>query len=81
MKQKEFIADVVEKIKDNERVIGLAVGGSFITKEIDEFSDVDLILVTIDRVAPDFVKMEEYAKSFGKYLNGFTGEHVGERRV
>ncbi|WP_225586939.1 nucleotidyltransferase domain-containing protein [Algoriphagus sp. Y33] len=81
MIQKQFIKQAVERIKDDKNVIGLAVAGSFITKEIDEFSDVDLILVTVDKVAPDFDKMEKYAKSFGNYLNGFTGEHVGERRV
>jgi len=81
MKQKQFIDQVVERIKGDTNVIGLAVGGSFITNEIDEFSDVDLILVTVDKVGDDPVKMENYARSFGDYLNGFTGEHVGEKRV
>ncbi len=81
MKQKEFIKKVVGKIQGDKNVVGLAVAGSFITNEIDEFSDVDLILVTVDKVAPDVKKMVDYAKSFGSYLNGFTGEHVGERRV
>ncbi|WP_157494259.1 aminoglycoside 6-adenylyltransferase [Fulvivirga imtechensis] len=81
MKQQQFIDQVVERIKDDKNVIGLAVAGSFITNEIDEFSDVDLILVTVTRVADDPSKMENYARSFGDYLNGFTGEHVGERRV
>lgn len=81
MKQKQFINQVVERIKDDKNVVGLAVAGSFITNEVDEFSDVDLILVTVDKVSHDLSKMEKYAKSFGDYLNGFTGEHVGERRV
>lgn len=81
MKQKQFIHQVVESIKDDKNVIGLAVAGSLITDEIDEFSDVDLVLVTVDNVSNDFAKMENYAKSFGDYLSGFTGEHVGERRV
>ena len=81
MNQKKFIEQTVEKVKNDKNVIGLAVAGSFITNEVDEFSDVDLILVTVDKIAPDFSKMERYAKSFGNYLNGFTGEHVGERRV
>jgi predicted nucleotidyltransferase len=81
MIQKAFIDTVVTKIKNDHEVIGLAVAGSFITQEIDEFSDVDLILVTRNKIAPDLNKMEAYAKTFGDYLNGFTGEHVGERRV
>lgn len=81
MKQKQFIENVLSKIKADNNVIGLAAGGSFITNETDEFSDVDLILVTADQVAPEIEKMIAYAKSFGDYLNGFTGEHVGEPRV
>lgn len=81
MMQERFIERVVEKVKVDPNVIGLAVAGSYITQEMDEFSDVDLILITTDKVAPDFLKMEQYAKSFGSYLSGFTGEHVGERRV
>ena len=79
--QRKFIEQAVEVIQDDETVIGLAVAGSFITNEIDEFSDVDLILITAEKVAPDIDKMVAYAKRFGKFLNGFTGEHVGERRV
>ena len=79
--QRQFIEKVVEKIKDDQNVIGLAVAGSFITNEVDEFSDVDLILVTVDKVSTDVDKMTAYAKSFGDFINGFTGEHVGERRV
>jgi predicted nucleotidyltransferase len=81
MKQIKFIEQVVDRIRTDKNVVGLAAGGSFITNEIDEFSDVDLIVVTVDKVAPDVEKMVTYAKSFGDYLNGFTGEHVGERRV
>jgi predicted nucleotidyltransferase len=81
MKQKQFIDQVVERIKDDKNVIGLAVAGSFITNEVDEFSDVDLILVTVDKISADVDKMTTYAKSFGNFISGFTGEHVGERRV
>lgn len=79
--QQKFIENVVEKIKDDENVIGLAVAGSFITHEVDEFSDVDLILVTENKISTEVDKMIAYASSFGDYINGFTGEHVGEPRV
>ncbi|MEO5980386.1 MAG: nucleotidyltransferase domain-containing protein, partial [Chryseolinea sp.] len=81
MKQHKFIKQVADKIKTDPNVIGLAVAGSFITKEVDEYSDVDLILVTTEPISVDTTKMVAYAKSFGDYLNGFTGEHVGEPRV
>ena len=66
--------------KDND-IIGLAVGGSWLTNEIDEFSDLDLILVTKTKVSGDKSKMLELAQRLGDFLTGFTGEHVGEPRV
>lgn len=81
MKQKIFVENVVERISTDPNVIGLAAGGSWITNELDEFSDVDLILVTANPVAPNPERMMAYARSFGHFLTGFTGEHVGERRL
>jgi predicted nucleotidyltransferase len=81
MFQKDFINKVVHKIKDDPEVLGLAVAGSFITDETDEFSDVDLVLVTENKIAPDAVKMTEFAKRLGNFISGFTGEHIGDRRV
>lgn len=75
---REFLDYVVEKVKPNPEVVGVAVGGSFITGEVDEFSDVDLILITENRIAPDKEKMMAIAKTFGDFISGFTGEHVGE---
>lgn len=38
---REFLNHVVEEAKSNPEVIGVAVGGSYITGEVDEFSDVE----------------------------------------
>jgi Nucleotidyltransferase domain len=81
MLQNKFASSVVEIIKKDANVIGLAAGGSFITNELDEYSDLDLILITKKKIAGDKEKMLEYAKSFGEFISGFTGEHVGEPRV
>jgi hypothetical protein len=81
MKQKEFASNVVEIIKKDTNVIGLAAAGSFITNEMDEYSDLDLILITKKKIAGDKEKMLGYAKSFGDFISGFTGEHVGEPRL
>lgn len=81
MVQKQFAEQAVQKLKHNQNVIGLAVAGSWVTKELDAFSDLDLILITKEKIAGDKNKMLEYAKSFGHLLSGFTGEHVGEPRV
>lgn len=78
---KNFVDNVIQKIKSDENVTGLALGGSWITNEIDEFSDLDLILVTKNKIAPDADKMTRFAETFGDLLNSFTGEHVGEKRL
>jgi predicted nucleotidyltransferase len=81
MIQKNFAERVVKMVRNDTNVLGLAVAGSWITNEIDEFSDLDLVLVTSEAVSPDKEKMLAYAKTFGKLLTGFTGEHVGEPRL
>lgn len=81
MIQKEFAFNAQRILEKEPSVIGLAVGGSWLTDELDEFSDLDLILVTRQSISSDKHKMMEYAGKLGKLLNGFTGEHVGEPRV
>ncbi len=81
MIQQEFAYRVANLVKNDGAVIGLAASGSFITNELDEYSDLDLILITKEKVAGDKDKMVTYAKSFGNFISGFTGEHVGESRV
>jgi len=77
----DFLNRTIEKLKLDNFAIGLAVAGSYITDEIDEFSDLDLVLVTSQKVAPNYNKMNDYANKFGNLLNAFTGEHVGEPRL
>jgi predicted nucleotidyltransferase len=81
MIQKQFVEKVANILSKDDSVIGLAVGGSWITNEMDEFSDLDLIVVTTEKITGDKEKMLICAKRFGEFLSGFTGEHVGEARV
>ena len=81
MIQKEFAKNAVEVLKDDDSVIGITAGGSWLTDELDEYSDLDLILVTKDKVAGNKEKMISYAGKMGNLLNAFTGEHVGDPRV
>lgn len=81
MIQKEFAIKAVEIIKKDENVIGLAAAGSFITNELDEYSDLDLVLITKEKIAGNKEKMLGYAHRLGSFISGFTGEHVGEPRV
>jgi hypothetical protein len=81
MIQREFAERAKEILASDETIIGLAVAGSWLTNEIDEYSDLDLILVTRDKISADKQKMLDYAKRLGDFLSGFTGEHVGELRL
>ena len=81
MIQREFVNNAVETLRHDPNVVGLAVAGSWLYNEIDEFSDVDLVLVTKEKISTDKNKMLAYAQKLGKFLSGFTGEHVGEPRV
>ena len=81
MIQKEFAARVVEVVRNDPSVIGLAVAGSWISNELDEYSDLDLVLITTQKIAGDKERMMAYARGFGDLISGFTGEHVGEPRV
>ena len=75
-------AEKAKKIfQANDNVIGLAVVGSWLTQELDEFSDLDLIIVTQQKVGGLKDEMLAYAQQLGNFLSGFTGEHVGEPRV
>ena len=79
--QVEFADRAKVILESDDNVVGLAVGGAWLTDEIDEFSDLDLILVTREKISGDKEIMMEYAKRLGHFLSGFTGEHVGEPRL
>lgn len=81
MIQQHFAAQAKNILEPDDNVIGLAVAGSWITNELDEFSDLDLVLVTRQKISGDKNLMLDYAKRLGDLLSGFTGEHVGEPRV
>jgi len=81
MIQQQFAKRAAALLKNDPGVIGLAVAGSWITNEIDPYSDLDLILVTQEQVAGNKAAMLAYAGRLGKLLNAFTGEHVGEPRL
>jgi hypothetical protein len=81
MIQRKFADQAVERISSNPEVLGLAVGGSWIGNEMDEYSDLDLVLITKANLSNDKGKMIDLASGLGDLLNAFTGEHVGEPRV
>ncbi|HEY41773.1 MAG TPA: aminoglycoside 6-adenylyltransferase [Dehalococcoidia bacterium] len=79
---RDFLLTSVEKLKNDNRILGVAIGGSFISGHVDEYSDLDLVVV----VAPEeyqkvLDERKRIAKSIGPLLEAFTAEHVGEPRL
>jgi hypothetical protein len=77
-----FLETLLQQIQRDERFVGLAAGGSLLSDQVDEFSDLDLIPV-VDPAHHASVMAErlEITASWGRRLAAFTGEHVGEPRL
>jgi predicted nucleotidyltransferase len=77
-----FLQRLIEVTKTDARIVGVAIGGSYLTNSIDEYSDLDLVLAIEPK---DYVKIlaerKAIAATLGKLLAAFTGEHVGEPRL
>lgn len=77
--QKAFAKNVVQVLKRDRNIIGLAVSGSWRTSQIDKWSDLNLVIITEEDLNANRSRMVEYANRFRNLLSAFTGEHVGEK--
>jgi hypothetical protein len=77
-----LLRQLVAGIHRTPGLVGLAAGGSFLSGRMDEFSDLDLVVV-VEPSASDEVRGERQAlaRTLGPLLASFTGEHVGEPRL
>jgi hypothetical protein len=57
MRHNEFVNRIIEKVKTDSTIVGLAASGSRIDYLIDKFSDIDLVLITEQIVSNNFDKM------------------------
>lgn len=82
-RHRAFLERAVEAAPGIEGIVGLAAGGSFIAGEIDEFSDLDLVLAVDPEAWPEILDRQQAvaAELDPSFLAGFTGEHVGEPRL
>lgn len=77
-----YIDKVLSAVKAEPELIGLALSGSGIKENMDEFSDVDLMIVVDEQAYPAFLnRRTDFAQNLGDLLASFTGEHVGEPRL
>jgi hypothetical protein len=76
-----FLARSLPVFRTFTSVCGLAAGGSFVSRRLDRYSDLDLIVVTEGTVALGKSEREKIAAAIGPLLAAFTGEHVNEPRL
>lgn len=76
----EFLDTVLHQVRLDDRFAGLAAGGSLLSSEVDEFSDLDLLLVVDPEHHPSVMAQRlAITASWGRQLAAFTGEHVVSR--
>lgn len=69
-------------IAADTRFVGVAAGGSWLRDELDEWSDLDLVVaVSNDAHAAVMADRPALAAAWGTLVAQFTGEHVGEPRL
>jgi hypothetical protein len=79
---RRFLEEAVPRLQADGRLLGVAVGGSWNSAEMDRFSDLDLVIAVVDDAFEAVMRERpRIARGLGDYLAGFTGEHVGEPRV
>ncbi len=78
----QFLDSALPKLRADERLLGVAAGGSWNTGRLDEYSDLDLAVVTRnDCFAQVMQARVQLAERLHPLLAAFTGEHVGEPRL
>jgi hypothetical protein len=77
-----MVEAAIAAARADPRIVGLMVGGSAATGTMDEFSDLDFVVVCGDEHQPELLReAPAFAARLGPLLACFTGEHVGEPRL
>lgn len=81
-KHRQFLTPFLRAVEKDNRIIGVAAIGSLAFGDIDEYSDLDLIIVCEDAHRDELLKnAEAFAQRFGPLLTCYGGQHVGEPRL
>src|SRR5215468_10241140 len=76
------LARVLDHLSRDPRIVGVAAGGSYLSREMDEFSDLDLVIAVEPALhAEVLAEAKTIAARIAPLLAAFTGEHVGEPRL
>ena len=81
-RHRAFLAGALTVLRTLPSLSGIAAGGSFISGRLDDYSDLDIVVVVREHAAPlGGTDREQIAASIGPLLSAFTGEHVNEPRL
>lgn len=74
---------ILAAAEQDPRLVGVIAGGSVVTGTADEYSDLDLVLVSPTESDHRAILAEapEFAGKMGPLLTAFSGDHVGEPRL
>jgi predicted nucleotidyltransferase len=76
---RSFLERALEVLGADLRVVGVAAAGSYISGQIDEHSDLDLVIAVADADRERAIAARRrIAEALGPLLSAFTGDHVGE---
>lgn len=79
---RRFIENSLPRFQQDSRLLGVAAGGSFLLGSMDEFSDLDLVVVVDPAHYSEVLEdRKNIASRIGNLIESFTGEHVGEPRL
>ena len=79
---RRFLDGLLAACRADPRILGVTLAGSAATGQMDEFSDVDTVIVSTDESHAELLAgAPAFAASIGPLLAAFTGEHVGEPRL
>lgn len=74
-----FVERTVKVLADDPRVAAIGLVGSWSRGQVDEFSDLDFVVVAAKGASDALLAdRRQIAAALGPLLSAFTGEHVGE---
>jgi predicted nucleotidyltransferase len=77
-----FLDRALPRLRADARLAGVAAGGSFASGQLDEHSDLDLVVVSLPEASNDVLREgPDIARRLGPLLAAFPGDHVGEARL
>jgi hypothetical protein len=77
-----LIQKLLTQIQPDPRYLGLAAGGSWSDKRLDQWSDLDLILFCEPQSLPALLATRvSLAAQLGVLLESFSGQHLGDERL